>query len=143
MFHLEKVKNRDLWNTHLFDRDFDKLFSNFAQTEHHAPACEIVDEEKQYFVSLDVPGLKEEDISIEVKDNHLYVTGERKYESKTERNNVLRTEKRYGKFSRAFTLPQDVNSDAIEAKFSNGVLDITIPKTEKAQARKISIARHS
>jgi len=145
MFHLEK-RNRDLWNGNtLFDKDFDKLFDVFsrAQENFHAPACEITEEEKRYAVSVDVPGMREEDITIEVKDNHLYVSGERKYENKSEKNNVLRTERKYGKFSRVFTLPQDVDAGGIEASFENGVLEMSIPKSEKAQARKISIAPKS
>ena len=141
MYNLElKTSRQPVWSSH-WDKEFEKIFDVFTgpKSEFFAPQCEILDSEKSYGVSLDVPGLKKEDIEIEVKDNHLYVTGERKLETRTEKNNVLRNERRYGKFSRVFTLPPNVNADHIEARFEHGVLDIHIPKEEKAQAKKISI----
>ena len=102
-----------------------------------APPCEIKDEEKSYAISLDIPGLKKDEIEIEVKDNQLHISGERKSVSE---DTVLRSEKRYGRFSRVFTLPQNVNPDLIEASFADGVLDIYLPKEEKSQSKKISIS---
>ncbi len=119
-----------------WEREFDHLF-NFAKDEQWAPAVEISEEEKFFSVSVDVPGVKQEDIELEVKDNRLFVSGERK--THTDKEKVLRSERRYGKFSRIFTLPQDVNTDAIEARFEEGVLTVTVPKVEKAQPKKITI----
>lgn len=108
---------------HFLNTEFDKLFeTNFT------PPYDVHDDEKHFSISLDIPGVKKDDINLEVKDNHLYVTGERK------------SERRGGKFSRVFTLPQNVNPDAIKATFENGVLELTLPKEEKAQARKITIS---
>ncbi len=137
MYNLElKPLRRPFWNSEL-----DKMLDSLTKTEDfYAPACEITDDEKHFTLGIDIPGLKKEDISIEVKENHLYVSGERKFESKTEKENVLRTERRYGKFSRVFTLPTNIKADAIEARFENGVLEISIPKEEKAQPRKILIS---
>ena len=121
--------------------DFDKMFDSLTKTEDvFAPTCEISDEEKYFSISLDIPGLKKDDIQIEVKENQLYVTGERKQDAKSATPNVLRTERRYGKFARVFTLPANINADAIQAKFENGVLEVVIPKEEKAQSRKIAIS---
>jgi HSP20 family protein len=66
------------------------------------------------------------------------VTGERK--TTESQDKILRSERKYGKFSRVFSLPQNINSDSIEAKFENGVLEITLPKEEKSTSKKISIA---
>lgn len=133
MYNLElRPSFRNFWHTHsLLDQMTERNFT---------PDCEIRDEEKFFAISIDVPGIKKEDIDLEVKENHLSVTGERKYLSDKEKDNVVRTERRYGKFSRVFTLPQNVNTEGIEAKFENGVLEIILPKEEKAQARKITIS---
>lgn len=120
-----------------WDREFEHLF-NFAKDDQQwAPAVEISEEDKFFFVSVDVPGVKKEDIELEVKDNRLFVSGERK--ASADKEKVLRSERRYGKFSRIFTLPQDVDTDAIEARFEEGVLTVTVPKVEKAQPKKITI----
>ncbi len=139
-FELKPSRKNNVLNSTSWEKEFDKLFDVFNKSDYYAPACEILDEEKSYSISLDVPGLKKEDIDLEVKDNRLVVSGERKFEGKTEKDNVLRSERRYGKFSRVFSLPQNVNTDAIEARFENGVLAINLPKEEKSQAKKITIS---
>lgn len=118
----------------MYHFEFRPIRNSAKQWENFTPACEIQDEEKSFGISLDIPGLKQDEIEIEVKDNHLHISGERKDEGK-----AVRSEKRYGKFERVFTLPQNVNTDLIEARFENGVLDILLPKEEKSQAKKITI----
>ncbi|MGE3611601.1 MAG: Hsp20/alpha crystallin family protein [Bacteriovoracaceae bacterium] len=120
-----------------FGKEVEKLFEDFTKSEAFAPVCETVETEKAYVISLDIPGVAQEAIDIEVKEKHLYVTGERKLSEENE--SVLRSERRYGKFTRVFVLPQNVNTELIEAKFENGVLDIFLPKAEKAQSKKIAI----
>lgn len=134
MYHFElKPARRAQW-----EKEVERFFDVFSNNEYNfAPACEILDEEKFYSIGLDIPGLSKDELEIEVKDNHLHVSGERK---QTEKTNVLRTERRYGKFSRMFSLPQNVNAEAIEARFENGVLEITLPKEEKSQSKKIQIS---
>lgn len=137
MYHFELRPNR----THnQWEKEFEKLFDVFSKEDLYAPACEILDEEKSYSISLDIAGVTKDDINIEVKDNHLYISGERKYNGKVEKDYILRSERRYGKFSRVFSLPKNVNPDAIEARFENGVLDLTLPKEEKSQTLKITIS---
>lgn len=119
-----------------WEREFEHLF-NFSREDQWSPATDIAEEEKFFSVSLDVPGIKKDDIEIEVRENRLFISGERK--SGVDQDKMLRSERRYGKFSRIFTLPQDVNTDAIEARFEEGVLTVVLPKVEKAQPKKISI----
>lgn len=141
MYNLELRPNRrSFWNNHsLLEKELDKFFDNVNKSEtYYAPVCEIREEEKFFSISMDIPGIKKEDIDLQVKENELHVTGERKSESQSDK--VLKSEKRYGKFSRVFTLPQTVNTDGIEARFENGVLEIVLPKEEKTQARKITIS---
>ena len=123
-----------------WEKEVEKIFDGLNKTHAFTPACEITDEDKQYSISLDIPGVSRDEISIEVKDNILSVSGERKATTGTGKSNPLRRERRYGKFTRAFTLPQNVNAEAIEARFENGVLEIVLPKEEKAQPRKIQIS---
>lgn len=92
------------------------------------PACEITEGEDRYTLSLDVPGMKKEDIKIEVIDNALTISGERKRESKS-----------YGVFKRSFTLPASIEADKAEARYENGVLEIDLPKTPMAKPRQIEI----
>jgi HSP20 family protein len=119
-----------------WEKEFEHLF-NFSREDQWAPSVEIFEEEKFFSVSLDVPGMKPAEIDIEIKDNRLFVSGERK--TNVDQEKVLRSERRYGKFSRIFTLPQDVNTEAIEARFEEGVLTVVLPKVAKAQPKKITI----
>ncbi len=102
------------------------------------PACEIIDAEKVFSVSLDIPGFRKEDIEIELKDRHLLVSGTRYATVRPENEKVMRQERRFGHFQRVFNLPEAISEQNISAKFEDGVLEITIPKTE-VSARKISI----
>jgi HSP20 family protein len=142
MYQFElKPSQKTNWTTsQQWEKEIEKFFDVFSRGNNFAPACEIYDEDKSYCISLDIPGLSKEDLDIEVKDNHLHITGERKYEGRPNKDNILRTERRYGKFERIFSLPKNVNSEAIEARFENGVLDIILPKEEKSQAKKITIS---
>lgn len=137
-FELKPSSRRSAWNSQL-DKEVEKFFDVFSKNDTFAPACEILDEEKYFSISLDIPGLKQDEIDVEVRDNRLHVTGERKASKGAEGDKVLRSERRYGKFYRVFGLPQNVDANAIEAKFENGVLDLILPKEEKSQTKKIAI----
>lgn len=102
----------------------------FGARDNNVAACEIVDSVGALSVSLDVPGFRKEDIELEVKDRHLHVTGTRTFKARDEKDKVLRQERRFGKFHRAFSLPEGIDEQNITAKFTDGVLEITIPKTE-------------
>lgn len=136
MYHFELRPDR---KPH-WEKELEKFFDVFSKEDNFAPSCEILDLEKSYQVSLDIPGISRDEIDIEVKDNHLHISGQRKFHGKTDKDYILRSERRYGKFSRVFSLPKNVNPDHIEAHFENGVLDITLPKEEKSQSRKIKIS---
>lgn len=94
-----------------------------------------------YYIEIDLPGIKKDDISIDIKDNVLTVSGERKVRDEISEDSYYKIESRYGKFIRSFTLPKNVNLDKIEANSENGVLEIVIPKHEviKDQPKKIKI----
>ncbi|WP_458700560.1 Hsp20/alpha crystallin family protein [Sulfurospirillum sp. 1307] len=94
-----------------------------------------------YHIEIDLPGIKKDDISIDIKDNVLTVSGERKVRDEISEDSYYKVESSYGKFIRSFTLPKNVDVDKIEANSENGVLEIKIPKQEviKDQPKKIKI----
>lgn len=123
-----------------FFNDWNRLPSTFKIYDERsfAPASEMSETEDQFIMSVDLPGMKKDDIKIEMVDNILTISGERKYES-TENKKVQRYEKAYGFFKRSFTLPASVDSDKIEAKYEDGVLELHLPKTQAAKPRQIEI----
>ncbi len=103
------------------------------------PRVDIVEENGGYELHADLPGLKKEDIKIEIQDNVLTIRGERKLEEEKKDKNFRLTERYYGQFIRSFTLPENVNKDKIEAEFKDGVLTLQIPKLEKAKPKEIEV----
>ena len=104
------------------------------------PAVNEKEDEKAYYVEVDLPGVKKEDINIEVKDNLLVISGERKFKKEENDKGYRRVESFFGKFERRFTLPADADVENIEAKVEDGVLKLTIPKVkEQENVKKIEI----
>jgi HSP20 family protein len=128
--------------------EMNQLFSTFfgdatsptnGNTRRWVPAMDLVETEDQFVVRADLPGLAEEDISIELEANVLTISGERKHEEKTEKEGFFRVERAFGTFARTLTLPDGVDADAIKAEFANGVLEVRIPKPEQRKPRKVAI----
>jgi HSP20 family protein len=113
------------------------------------PALEIRGEEKRYVVNLEVPGIDEKDLRIEIRDNELTISGEKKCECEAGDkdaaggNENRYSERAYGAFTRTLSLPDDVNADAVAAGHKNGVLTLTLPRKEpeKAEGKVISISK--
>lgn len=103
------------------------------------PRADIHETDKEVIIDLELPGLKKEEIKVEVKNNVLTVSGERTKEQKTETPEGSRIERHYGKFERAFSLPDTVVEDKIGATYTNGVLTLTLPKNEKAIPREVKV----
>ena len=126
---------------------FDDLFRTFANVgepmarDEWAPAVDIVETEKAYEISLEVPAVARDNINVSVKDGVLTVTGERSRE-KLEGEKVHRVERRYGKFVRSFRLPENIDEEGITARSENGVLHLAVAKQEKAQPRQIEVQVH-
>ncbi|MCB0413107.1 MAG: Hsp20/alpha crystallin family protein [Bdellovibrionales bacterium] len=135
---LDDVFFRDL------DSAFNELWNNAPRSNKEwsfSPTMDIKEAEGHYLASFDLPGMNDSDISIDVKGNHLVVSGERKEESKKEEETGRFThyERRFGQFKRIFTLPDAVNKEAIEAHYDKGVLQILIPKVEEKADKKIEV----
>jgi HSP20 family protein len=113
--------------------------SNGNTLRRWMPAMDLVETEEHFVLRADLPGLAEEDVTLEVEDNVLTVSGERKAEHETTKEGYHRVERAFGSFSRSLTLPEGVDAEAVTANFDRGVLEIRIPKPEQRKPRKISI----
>ncbi|MCW8900318.1 MAG: Hsp20/alpha crystallin family protein [Gammaproteobacteria bacterium] len=108
-------------------------------TSDWTPAVDIKETDKEFLIHADIPGVDPNDIDVHMEDGMLTIKGERESETKEEKEGYKRIERQRGSFYRRFSLPDTANADKISAKSNNGVLEITIPKQEKAQPRKIEV----
>ncbi|OQA52959.1 MAG: Spore protein SP21 [candidate division WS2 bacterium ADurb.Bin280] len=120
------------------DRFFDEPAMSRGSSVFY-PSIGIRETAKDLVVEADLPGVKEEDVSIEVEDNQLIIKGERKHREEKKREDYYHLESSYGAFSRVITLPSNVDSSKTQAEFEGGILEIRIPKMEERKAKKISI----
>jgi HSP20 family protein len=103
------------------------------------PPVDILEDDHNIKLKAEIPGVRAEDLGITLENNVLTITGERKFEDQEEKDNFRRIERRYGKFSRSFTLPGGVDSTNVTANFVDGVLNITLPKREEVKPKQITI----
>jgi HSP20 family protein len=127
-----------------FYGDFDKWFDEAADANSPAngtwhPAVDVYETEGSYVLKAELPGVSKEDIKIDVNNNALTIKGEKKFEEKTEKDNYMRVERRYGSFTRTFALSDKVDSGNIKAAFKDGVLEVTLPKKEEAKPKEIKV----
>ena len=109
-------------------------------TAEWAPAVDIKEDANRFVIHADIPGVKPEEIDISMEDGVSTIKGEKKSESKTEKEGYKRVERTYGSFYRRFSLPDTANADAISASSKHGVLEVVIPKREAVQPKKISVS---
>jgi len=106
-----------------------------------APDVDVIENDDNYEIRAELPGLKEEEVNITLSDNVLTLSGEKKQEIKDEKDNYVRVERTYGKFERSFSLPTNIVADKVDADYKDGVLTISIPKADEAKSRTIKIKR--
>lgn len=107
-------------------------------SDSFSPRIDISEEKNQINVTAEIPGVKKENIKITLQDNILAIEGEKKKETEQTEQNWYRSERVYGSFKRSFTLPTEVDSDKVQAKYENGILHITLQKLEaKVQSEKV------
>ena len=104
-----------------------------------APLCDIFEDGDDIVVKAEIPGVDRGDIDVQVENNILTIRGERRREKEVKSDNLYRTERSYGAFSRSFTLPVTVDTERIKAEYKDGVLHVTLPKVEEAKPRKIKV----
>ena len=126
--------------TREIDRVFDAFFGQTDQGRRWIPPMDLVEAEDHFVLKADLPGLSEGDVSIEVQDGTLTISGERKAEHEQREKGWYRIERSFGSFNRSLTLPDGVDPERIEASFNNGVLEVRIPKPEERKPRRISIS---
>jgi len=131
--------------------EMNRLFSTFfdapASTTSNAgtlrrwiPAMDLVETEDDFVLRADLPGLTEKDVNIELEDNVLTISGERKAESEHRKEGYYRVERAFGSFARSLTLPEGVDPEQVRANFDRGVLEVRVPKPEQRKPRKVTIS---
>ncbi|MFH1213288.1 MAG: Hsp20/alpha crystallin family protein [Candidatus Neomarinimicrobiota bacterium] len=132
---------RSLIYPYFADRVFDTFFDRNAESAlpAFAPVVDIEEKEKEYVVTAELPGVKKDDVSINLKDNVLTISGEKKLEKKIDEKNFHQTERIFGSFQRCFRLPELVDQEKIAAEFKNGILNVSIPKLPEVQPKSIEI----
>lgn len=123
-----------------FPRPARSIFNFGARVSAPVPALEMVEDDKTYRLTAELPGLTEQDVEINVADGTLSISGEKKGEQERKEKGILVSERSYGSFRRQIALPADVDADTIKAAFKDGVLTVTLAKDEKAAARTRTIA---
>jgi HSP20 family protein len=108
-------------------------------TTSFVPNVDVVEGEKEFTVTVDLPGLKPEEVQVEFKEGSLWITGERKEEKEEKGKTYHRIERSYGEFRRVLPLPVAVKEGEIEAKFTDGMLKVSLPKAEEAKATRIEV----
>ncbi len=126
------------------DRLFDSPFSELTKTSDllagWTPALDVYEDKDNYTVQAELPGMKKEDIEVSLHEGVLSISGERKSETEKEDAEVFRAERFVGRFQRTVTLPASVAADKVKAAYKDGVLTITLPKTEAAKPKQIDVA---
>jgi HSP20 family protein len=130
--------------------EMNRLFNTFFDTpttggngnnavRRWVPSMDLVETDEHFVLRADLPGLTEGDVSIELEDNVLTVSGERKAEHEDKKEGFYRMERSFGQFRRSLTLPDGVDADGIGATFDKGVLEVRIPKPEERKPRRVAI----
>jgi HSP20 family protein len=131
--------------------EMNRLFNTFFDTPNPSngggavarrwiPAMDVIETGEHFVLRADLPGLSEYDVKIELEDNVLTISGERKSEHEQKGEGYYRVERSFGAFSRSLTLPEGVDADGIQASFDSGVLEVRIPKPEQHKPRKVQIS---
>jgi HSP20 family protein len=125
----------------LFEDSFSRSHSGVhAELASWAPAVDVFETENEVVVKADLPDVQEKDIDVRVENNTLTIRGERKFGNEVQDDNYLRVERAYGTFSRSFSLPNTVNTEAIKADYRNGVLSVRMSKREETKPKQIKIS---
>lgn len=128
-----------------FQSDMNRMFDSFFRSDGNssvrrwAPAADVTESGDDLVLQMDLPGLTEDAVTVEVEDGVLTVSGERKDERRHESEGIHRLERTYGKFARSFNLPAGTDPDSISGDFENGVLELRIPKPAEKKPRRVAI----
>ena len=121
------------------DRIFEVPLARTSEFLGWAPAFDVYEEKDNFVVKAELPGLKKEDINVSLQDGSLVISGERKSETKSEGAEVYRAERYFGKFQRSVSVPTPVAANAVAAEYKDGILTVTLPKSEEAKPKQIEV----
>jgi len=120
-----------------FGSFFDRFFSDdYFNGNSYSPTVDVAETEKEFEIQFHLPGMKKENININVDNDRLTVSGERKFENEKKERNYHKVESHYGTFSRSFYLPDSVNAEKIDASYKDGILTVTVPKDVKKESKR-------
>ena len=134
MSSLQRDMNR------LFDDNLRGWFAGREGLTRWAPPVDVYEKEDEIVITAELPGMKQEDINVEVHDGILSICGEKKVENEVNEEHYHFVERSYGSFERSFTLPSKVQGEDVKATYHEGVLNVHLPKAEEAQPKKISVS---
>ena len=119
----------------------DEFFRGYTASESSSfsPQLDIKEDEKAYHILVEVPGIDKEDVDVSLKDNVLTVKGEKKQETKEDKDGYCRAERTYGSFLRTIRLPENTKWDQVEARLDKGILQIILPKAEQVERKRIMV----
>lgn len=123
----------------LVERFWEEGDGRLARLETYSPKVNLAETDGNFDVSVDLPGMKPEEIKVEMRNGNLVISGERKEEKEEKGKTFHRIERSYGSFCRTIPLPAKVEEGKIDAKFNNGVLNITLPKSEVSKPKQITV----
>jgi HSP20 family protein len=135
---IQNEMNR-LFNT-FFDTPAGQGHQSATSMRRWLPAMDLLETPEDFVLKADLPGLSEKDVTIELEDNVLTISGERKSEHEESKEGYYRVERAWGSFTRSLTLPDGVDPEGVRAAFDRGVLEVRIPKPEQRKPRKVSIS---
>lgn len=134
LFDLKREMD-SLFNSRFPSSFFDSYFSD----DTWAPLIDIVEDKECFSVTVELPGLKKEDIDISIDDSTLIISGKRESKKEEKEKTYHRIERSYGSFYRAISLPRDIDENKIKAAFNDGVLEVSLPKSDKSKKKQIEI----
>jgi HSP20 family protein len=133
---LSSLQNR---MSRLFEEQYGSRSEEALTAGAFVPPVDIYEDEHSIQLKLEVPGIDQKDLDVKVENNILTVSGERKFEKEEKEENFRRVERRYGSFTRSFTLPNTVNADDVSADYNHGVLKIRLGKRAEAKPKQIKV----
>ena len=120
--------------------EIDRLFEASSAFSGWTPAIELVENNDSIVVRAELPGMKKDDLEISLHEGILTIAGERKNETKVEEGGVYRSERFFGRFQRSIALPKTVATEKVKAEYKDGVLAVSLPKTEEAKPKQINVS---
>ncbi len=136
---LERIQDRVIRAMRLAPTHSDEEGNTLLTPSDWSPLVDITEDDKEYLISADLPQLSKDDVKVVVENGSLIIKGERKSETEHKDKKLHRIERSYGRFLRSFSLPEDADGNRVTANFKDGVLRVSLPKSEEKKPRHIEV----